>query len=119
MKLEQINEQAKQSLNKYFKNAYELKHSEGLRKEVSYYEMMNMIQDDIIQQEEKLHELNMMKSVLEHDAKGVYEYIFGENNEAKESVHHDNMSEMRKKLNENMEQQFSYVDSLKQKVMNQ
>ena len=55
MKLEQINEQAKQSLKKYFKNAYELENNEGLRKELTYDEMMNMIQGDIKKQEERLH----------------------------------------------------------------
>ena len=59
-----------------------------------------------------------MKKVLEHDAKNVYEYIFGSSHKENETVHHDNMNEMRKKLNENMDQQFSYVDSLKQKAMN-
>ena len=77
-----------------------------------------MIQDDIIQQEEKLHELNMMKSVLEHDAKGVYEYIFGKTDEADESVYHDSVNEMREKLNQNMSQQFVNVNELKQKMMN-
>ena len=117
MKLEQINEQAKQSLNKYFKNAYDIKHSEGLRKEVAYYDMMNMIQEDIKKQEDRLHELNMMKSVLEHDAKGVYEFIFGKDHEAHEEIHHDNVDEMREKLNQNMSQQFVYMHDLKQKAM--
>lgn len=117
MNVNQINEQAKKSLKKYFKNAYELEHSEGLRKELTYYDMMNMIQSDIKEQEEKLHELNMLKRVLEQDAKGAYEYIFGSNDEKNEKVHHDNLNEMRKKLNENMNKQFSYVNVLKQQAM--
>lgn len=118
MKLEQINEQAKKSLKRYFKNAYELENKEGLRKELTYEEMMSMIHRDIKKQEERLHELNMMKSVLEHDAKGVYEYIFGKTDEADESVYHDSVNEMREKLNQNMSQQFVNVNELKQKMMN-
>lgn len=117
MNLNQINEQAKQSLKKYFKNAYELEHSEGVRKELTYYDMMNMIQNDIKEQEEKLRELNTLKEILEHDAKGAYEYIFGSTAKENKEVHHDNLNEMRKKLNKNMEQQFSYVNSLKEQEM--
>lgn len=117
MNLNQINEQAKQSLKKYFKNAYELESNKSLRKELTYDEMMNMIQSDIKKQEERLNELNMMKRVLEHDAKGAYEYIFGSNCKEDKEVHHDNMNEMRKKLKENMTQQFSYVNELKQKAI--
>ena len=117
MNINQINEQAKQSLKKYFKNAYELEHSEGVRKELTYYDMMNMIQKDIKEQEERLNELNTFKKVLEHDAKGAYEYIFGSADQENKEVHHDSLDEMKKKLNENMEHQFSYVNDLKQKAM--
>ncbi|MBM6841916.1 hypothetical protein H6A03_10275 [[Clostridium] spiroforme] len=117
MKLEQINEQAKLSLKKYFKDAYEINHQEGLKKELSYNEMLDMIHTDIAKQQQRLQELNMMKSVLEHDAKKVYEYIFGAVKEQNE-IHHDTIDEMRKKLNENMNAQMTYVNELKQQSMN-
>lgn len=117
MKLEQINEQAKLSLKKYFKDAYEINRQEGSKKELSHKEMLDMIHADIEKQQERLHELNMMKSVLEHDAKKVYEYIFGAVKEQDE-VHHDTIDEMRKKLKENMNDQMTYVNDLKQQSMN-
>lgn len=116
MNINQINEQAKQSLKKYFKNAYEMEHSEGLRKELAYYDMMKMIKSDIKEQEERLHELNMLKKVLEHDAKGAYEYIFGKAAEGQE-VHHEDVKEMRKKISDYMERNFLYVNGLKQAAM--
>ena len=117
MNINQINEQAKQSLKKYFKNAYELENKGSLRKELTYDEMMSMIHQDIKKQEERLNELNTFKKVLEHDAKGAYEYIFGSANQGNKEVHHDSLDEMKKKLNENMEHQFSYVNSLKEQAM--
>lgn len=117
MKLEQINEQAKLSLKKYFKNAYEINHNEESKKELTYQQMMDMIHSDIEKHQQKLEELNMMKSVLEHDAKKVYEYIFGAEKE-QGTVHHDTIDEMRKKLNENMNEQMTYVNDLKEKSMN-
>lgn len=116
MKLEQINEQAKLSLKKYFKDAYEIKQNEGNKKEFTYDEMISMIHSDIEKQQQRLHELNMMKEVLEHDAKKAYEYIFGAKTEDSE-VHHDTIDEMRKKLNENMNEQMTYVNNLKQQSM--
>ena len=118
MNLNQISEQARYSLKKYFRDAYDIENTDSLRKELTYVEMMDMIQRDIKRQKERLNELNMMKKVLEHDAKGAYEYIFGKSETSNETVHHNTMNEMRKKLNENMEEQFSYVNDLKEKTMN-
>ena len=116
MKLEQINEKARKSYNKYFKNAYDQKMSQGTRKEMTYVEMMEMIHRDIEKEEAKLKELNMIKHVLEHDAKQAGSFYFGKDKEVR-PVHHDTVDEMRSKLNENMASQLAHMNDLKQETM--
>ena len=116
MKLEKINEEARTCYNRYFKNAYDHKNSEGMRKEMSYVEMMDMIHNDIEKTEAQLEELHMIKHVLEHDAKQAGSVYFGKDKEIRD-VHHDSIDEMQAKLNENMASQLAHMNTLKQETM--
>ena len=75
-----------------------------------------MIHRDIEKEEAKLKELNMIKHVLEHDAKQAGSFYFGKDKEVR-PVHHDTVDEMRSQLNENMASQLAHMNDLKQETM--
>ena len=116
MKLEKINEEARNSYNKYFKNAYDHKNSDGMKKQMSYVEMLDKIHKDIEKTKAQLEELHMIKDVLEHDAKQSGSFYFGKDKEIRD-VHHDTVDEMQAKLNENMANQLAHMNTLKQETM--
>ena len=106
MSINEINEQAKESLKKYFKDSQDIQHEE----------MYQSVDDEIKEQEKKLEELHQMRHALQHNAKEAYEAVYGKTDEAAE-VKHTTVEEMEKELHENVEHQMEYVNELKNKSL--
>lgn len=117
MNLNQINRQAKESLEKYFKNAYELNREQDPRNEMTVEELKARIKEDVIKQKQHTHQLRMMKELLENDAKIRYEKVFGKNETKINKPHHETIKEMQAKLQANAQYQLAYVGGLKQKAL--
>lgn len=116
MSINEINEQAKQSLRKYFKDSQDVEHATDSKKQLTIEEMYKSVDDEIKEQEKKLEELHQMRHALQHNAKEAYEAVYGKTAEAKE-VKHTTVEEMAKELHENAEHQMEYVNELKNKSL--
>ena len=73
MSINEINEQAKQSLKKYFKDSQDIQHDDDTKKQLTIEEMYQSVDDEIKEQEKKLEELHQMRHALQryvvmHDA---------------------------------------------------
>ena len=115
MSINEINEQAKQSLKKYFKDSQDIQHDDDTKKQLTIEEMYQSV-DDIKEQEKKLEELHQMRHALQHNAKEAYEAVYWKTDEAAE-VKHTTVEEMEKELHENAEHQMEYVNELKNKSL--
>lgn len=116
MSINEINEQAKASLRKYFKDSQDIKHEATNKKQLTIEEMYKSVDDEIKEQEKKLEELHQMRHVLQHNAKEAYEAVYGKSSEAKD-VQHTTVEEMEKELHENTQHQMEYVNELKNKAL--
>ena len=114
MSINEINEQAKESLKKYFKDSQDIQHDDDTKKQLTIEEMYQSVDDEIKEQEKKLEELHQIRHALQHNAKEAYEAVSGQNDEAEE-VKHKTVEEMEKELHENAEHQMEYVNELKNK----
>ena len=112
MSINEINEQAKQSLKKYFKDSQDIQHDDDTKKQLTIEEMYQSVDDEIKEQEKKLEELHQMRHALQHIAKEAYEAVYGKTDETAE-VKHTTVEEMEKELHENVEHQMEYVNELK------
>ena len=113
MSINEINEQAKQSLKKYFKDSQDIQHDDDTKKQLTIEEMYQSVDDEIKEQEKKLEELHQMRHALQHNAKEAYEAVYVKTDEAK----HTTVEEMEKELHENAEHQMEYVNELKNKSL--
>ena len=100
MSINEINEQAKESLKKYFKDSQDIQHDDDTKKQLTIEEMYQSVDDEIKEQEKKLEELHQMRHALQHNAKEAYEAVYGKTDEAAE-VKHTTVEEMEKELHEN------------------
>lgn len=116
MSINEINEQAKQSLRKYFKDSQDIQHDDDTKKQLTIEEMYQSVDDEIKEQEKKLEELHQMRHALQHNAKEAYEAVYGKT-EAAAEVKHATVEEMEKELHENAEHQMEYVNELKNKSL--
>ena len=116
MSINEINEQAKQSLRKYFKDSQDIQHDDDTKKQLTIEEMYQSVDDEIKEQEKKLEELHQMRHALQHNAKEAYEAVYGKT-EAAAEVKHATVEEMEKDLHENAEHQMEYVNELKNKSL--
>ena len=117
MSINEINEQAKQSLRKYFKDSQDIQHDDDdTKKQLTIEEMYQSVDGEIKEQEKKLEELHQMRHALQHNAKEAYEAVYGKTDEAAE-VKHTTVEEMEKELHENAEHQMEYVNELKNKSL--
>ena len=116
MSINEINEQAKQSLKKYFKDSQDIQHDDDIKKQLTIEEMYQSVDDEIKEQEKKLEELHQMRHALQHNAKEAYEAVYGKT-EAAAEVKHATVEEMEKELHENAEHQMEYVNELKNKSL--
>ena len=110
MSINEINEQAKESLRKYFKDGQDIQHDDDTKKQLTIEEMYQSVDDEI---KEQLHQ---MRHALQHNAKEAYEAVYGKTDEAAE-VKHTTVEEMEKELHENAEHQMEYVNELKNKSL--
>ena len=117
MSINEINEQAKESLRKYFKDSNDVKHENETRKELTKEEIFQSVAGEIKTSEMKLEQRNQMRNTLQHDAKEAFEKVCGKKDEVQD-VKHSTVEEMEKELRENAEHQMEYVNSLKQNTMN-
>ena len=85
MSINEINEQAKQSLKKYFKDSQDIQHDDDTKKQLTIEEMYQSVDDEIKEQEKKLEELHQMRHALQHNAKEAYEAVYGKTDEAAEN----------------------------------
>ena len=70
MSINEINEQAKQSLRKYFKDSQDIQHDDDdTKKQLTIEEMYQSVDGEIKEQEKKLEELHQMRHALQHNAK--------------------------------------------------
>ena len=67
MSINEINEQAKQSLRKYFKDSQDIQHDDDTKKQLTIEEMYQSVDDEIKEQEKKLEELHQMRHALQHN----------------------------------------------------
>ena len=81
MSINEINEQAKESLKKYFKDSQDIQHDDDTKKQLTIEEMYQSVDDEIKEQEKKLEELHQMRHALQHNAKEAYEAIYGKEDE--------------------------------------
>lgn len=81
MSINEINEQAKQSLKKYFKDSQDIQHDDDTKKQLTIEEMYQSVDDEIKEQEKKLEELHQMRHALQHNAKEAYEAVYGKTDE--------------------------------------
>lgn len=117
MSINEINEQAKQSLRKYFKDSQDIQHDDDdTKKQLTIEEMYQSVDGEIKEQEKKLEELHQMRHALQHNAKEAYEAVYEKTDEAAE-VKHTTVEEMEKELHENAEHQMEYVNELKNKSL--
>ena len=116
MSINEINEQAKESLRKYFKDSQDIQHDDDTKKTLTIEEMYKSVDDEIKEQEKKLEELHQMRHALQHNAKEAYEAVYGKENEVQD-VKHSTVEEMQKELHENAEHQMEYVNELKNKAL--
>ena len=58
MSINEINEQAKQSLKKYFKDSQDIQHDDDTKKQLTIEEMYQSVDGEIKEQEKKLEELH-------------------------------------------------------------
>lgn len=65
MSINEINEQAKQSLKKYFKDSQDIQHDDDTKKQLTIEEMYQSVDDEIKEQEKKLEELH--QSVMHYN----------------------------------------------------
>jgi len=112
MSINEINEQAKESLRKYFKDSQDIQHDDDTKKQLTIEEMYKSVDDEIKEQEKKLEELHQMRHALQHNAKEAY----GKEDEVQD-VKHSTVEEMEKELRENAEHQMEYVNDLKNKAL--
>lgn len=116
MSINEINEQAKESLRKYFKDSQDIQHDDDTKKPLTIEEMYKSVDDEIKEQEKKLEELHQMRHALQHNAKEAYEAVYGKETEVQD-VKHSTVEEMQKELHENAEHQMEYVNELKNKAL--
>lgn len=116
MSINEINEQAKESLKKYFKDGQDIQHDDDTKKQLTIEEMYQSVDDEIKEQEKKLEELHQMRHALQHNAKEAYEAVYGKTDETAK-VKHTTVEEMEKELHENVEHQMEYVNELKNKSL--
>ena len=100
MSINEINEQAKESLKKYFKDSQDIQHDDDTKKQLTIEEMYQSVDDEIKEQEKKLEELHQMRHALQHNAKEAYEAIYGKEDEI-QAVKHSTVEKMEKELREN------------------
>ena len=117
MSINEINEQAKESLRKYFKDSQDIQHDDDTKKQLTIEEMYKSVDDEIKEQEKKLEELHQMRHALQHNAKEAFEAVYGKEDEVQD-VKHSTVEEMEKELRENAEHQMEYVNDLKNKALN-
>ena len=77
MSINEINEQAKESLRKYFKDSQDIQHDDDTKKQLTIEEMYKSVDDEIKEQEKKLEELHQMRHALQHNAKEAFEAVYG------------------------------------------
>ena len=116
MSINEINEQAKESLRKYFKDSQDIQHDDDTKKPLTIEEMYKSVDDEIKEQEKKLEELHQMRHALQHNAKEAYEAIYGKEDEI-QAVKHSTVEEMENELHKNVEHQMEYVNYLKNKSL--
>ena len=92
MSINEINEQAKESLRKYFKDGQDIQHDDDTKKQLTIEEMYKSVDNEIKEHEKKLEELHQMRHALQHNAKEAYEAIYGKEDECRrngkrQSVH--------------------------------
>ena len=116
MSINEINEQAKESLRKYFKDSQDIQHDDDTKKQLTIEEMYQSVVGEIKEQEKKLEELHQMRHALQHNAKEAYEAVYRKTHDAAE-VKHTTVEEMEKELHENVEHQMEYVNELKNKSL--
>ena len=64
MSINEINEQAKESLKKYFKDSQDIQHDDDTKKQLTIEEMYQSVDDEIKEQEKKLDVLMVLISDL-------------------------------------------------------
>ena len=116
MSINEINEQAKESLRKYFKDSQDIQHDDDTKKQLTIEEMYKSVDNEIKEYEKKLEELHQMRHALQHNAKEAYEAVYGKT-EAAAEVKHATVEEMEKELHEDAEHQMEYVNELKNKSL--
>lgn len=116
MSINEINEQAKESLRKYFKDGQDIQHDDDTKKQLTIEEMYKSVDNEIKEHEKKLEELHQMRHALQHNAKEAYEVIYGKEDEI-QAVKHSTVEKMEKELRENAEHQMEYVNDLKNKAL--
>ena len=77
MSINEINEQAKESLKKYFKDSQDIQHDDDTKKQLTIEEMYQSVDDEIKEQEKKLEELHQMRHALQHNAKKLMKRFMG------------------------------------------
>ena len=136
MSINEINEQAKESLRKYFKDGQDIQHDDDTKKQLTIEEMYKSVDNEIKEHEKKLEELHQMRHALQHNAKEAYEAVYGKTDETAErkettdhidiiygkedeiqAVKHSTVEKMEKELRENAEHQMEYVNDLKNKAL--
>ena len=116
MSINEINEQAKESLRKYFKDGQDIQHDDDTKKQLTIEEMYKSVDNEIKEHEKKLEELHQMRHALQHNAKEAYEAIYGKEDEI-QAVKHSTVEKMEKELHENTQHQMEYVNELKNKAL--
>ena len=87
MSINEINEQAKESLRKYFKDGQDIQHDDDTKKQLTIEEMYKSVDNEIKEHEKKLEELHQMRHALQHNAKEAYEAIYGKEDEIQAVKH--------------------------------
>ena len=90
MSINEINEQAKESLRKYFKDSQDIQHDDDTKKQLTIEEMYQSVDGEIKEQRKEIRRINIkMRHALQHNAKEAYEAVYGKTDEAAEVKHND------------------------------
>lgn len=111
MNTKKINEQAIESLKKYFNENKEI--SKEDMQPMTKEEVTNIVDSEISRYKAKIDELNELKHKISQEAEESFEKIFGKA-KVQEKHHHLNTDEMEKQLKENAEHQINEMNKIKE-----
>lgn len=111
MNTKKIDDQAIESLKKFFKDNKEIAKEDlqAMTKE----EVTNIVDSEISRYKAKINELNELKHKISQEAEESFEKVFGKT-KVEEKHHHLNTDEMEKQLKENAKHQINEMNKLKE-----